>query len=405
MLLLRVLVCCYIFLFGTVSAGYTKANTDMVASRITVNLPSRTIELFSGNNLVKEYPIAIGKPSTPTPLGYYSIVYKEVNPAWYPPDQKGKMVPSGPANPLGYRWMGIWNNYGIHGTNAPWSIGTVVSNGCIRMYEADAEELFDMVSYGTPVLITYERVKIRTNSKGQILLSIYPDVYGYGSIAIQDVRNKLSAYRVNALVTDEFLRKMLNEPNDSQIAIANQFKVKVNAKLINEPGMVVQDVQYVPVYPVAEVLKQKINWNEKAKTVQCGLSTVPGIMSDNMVYVSTVNLSALFGSEQSWKAEENTLSLNKMVVLLNETPVNLEINKVQGILAVPALRLAETMGRKVKWSEETQVLTVSNNGQSAKVPITMIGTVPYIKITNISQYFDAYVYWNEEAKTIELTYP
>ncbi|MDF2569550.1 MAG: L,D-transpeptidase catalytic domain [Sporomusa sp.] len=405
MLLLRVLVYVCVFLVCTVSIGYTKANTELIKSSVIVNLPSRTIELFSDNNLVKEYPIAIGKPSTPTPLGNYSIVYKEVNPAWYPPDQKGRIVPSGPANPLGYRWMGIWNNYGIHGTNAPWSIGTAVSNGCIRMYEEDVEELYDLVRYGTPVQITYDRVKIRTNAKGQILLSIYPDVYGYGSVAIQDIRNKLTAYRVNALVTDEFLHKLLNEPSDSQIAIANQFKVKVNAKLVNEPGMIVQNVQYVPINPIAEVLKQKISWNEKTKTVQSGLGSVSGIINSNMVYVSSVNLPVLFGGELSWKAEDNTLSLDKMVVLLNETPLNFEVIKIQGILSLPAIQLAEAMDRKVKWNEDTKVLTINNKGQAGKIPITMIGTIPYIKITNINQYFDTYVYWNEEAKSIELTYP
>lgn len=405
MLLLRVLVCCYIFLAGMAPVSLVKANAEITTPRIIVNLPSRTIEFLAGNNLVKEYPIAIGKPSTPTPLGTYSIVYKEVNPAWYPPDQPGKMVPSGPENPLGYRWMGIWNNYGIHGTNAPWSIGTAVSNGCIRMYEADAEELYAKVSYGTPVLITYDRVKIRTNAQGQMLLSVYPDVYGYGGITIQDIRKKLSTYRVSGLVADEVLRKMLTESGDSQLVIATQFVVKVNARLINEPGIIVQNVQYAPVYPIAEALKQKVSWNEQTKTVQCGLSSVPGIMSGNTLYVSAANLTALFGSEQSWQAEENTLNLAKMVIALNESPINLEVSKVQGILAVPVLRLAEALGRKVTWSEATQELTVSNKGQSAKVPVTMIGTVPYIKITNINQYFDAYVYWNEEAKTIELTYP
>ncbi|HWR43751.1 L,D-transpeptidase family protein [Sporomusa sp.] len=399
----RILICFYVFLFLTVSVGY--AQSELVTPSITVNLPSRTIELFSGNNLVKEYPIAIGKPSTPTPLGNFSIIYKEVNPAWYPPDQKGKIVPSGPENPLGYRWMGIWSDYGIHGTNAPWSIGKVVSNGCIRMYEEDVEELFDKVSYGTPVQITYDRIKVRTNAKRQILLAIYPDVYGYGSVTVTDIRNKLNAYRLNPLVTDDFLRKLLSEANGSQVVIASQFRVKVNARLINEPGLVVQDVQYVPVHPIAEALKQKINWDEKTKTVQCGSSSVPGMSSGNMVYVAAANIRTLFGGELSWNAAEDTLSLGKLVVFINEKPVNLEINMVQGILAVPVLDLAETMGRKVKWNKETQVLVVTDKGQSSKVPVDMIGTVPYIKITNINQYFDAYVYWNEQAKTIELTYP
>ncbi|WP_425057681.1 L,D-transpeptidase family protein [Sporomusa carbonis] len=372
---------------------------------IIVNLPSRTIELFSGSTLIKEYSIAIGKPSTPTPLGNFAIISKEVNPAWYPPDEKGKVVPSGPANPLGYRWMGIWDTYGIHGTNAPWSIGTAVSNGCIRMYEEDVEELFDLVNYGTPVRVTYDRVKVRVNTKGQVLLAIYPDIYGYADMNVQEVRNKLNAYPAGAFVTDDFLRKMLDDPSDCQVVIASQFKVRVNGKLINEPGLVVQDVRYVPVQAVAGALKQRISWNDKTRTVEYGAKSVPGVVSGNAVYVSTANLETLFGGEQSWMSEENSLNFDKLVVFLNDKPLSLEVNQVQGILAVPILDLAKVMGRNINWNEETKNVTLNDKGKSVKVSVDMIGTVPYIKITNINQYFDAYVYWNEEGRIIELTYP
>lgn len=404
-MLLRVCLWFYLLLFWVSAGGYSAVYAQIASPSITVNLPSRTIEVFSGDRLVKEFPIAIGKPSTPTPIGTYSIVVKEVNPAWYPPDQPGRMVPSGPGNPLGYRWLGIWNNYGIHGTNAPGSIGSAVSNGCIRMHEAHVEELFDLVDYGTPVRIIYDRVKVRTNAKGQVLLSVYPDVYGYGSITLQDIRNKLNPYRLNQLVADEVLRKMLNDPSDQQVPIASQFKIRVNGKELNARGLVVQDVQYVPVYAAAEALKQQVTWNAKDMLVQCGAVTVPGIVSGDIVYVSTDNLSTLFSCEQSWKPDENTLNFDKLVVLLNDKPVSLEVNKLQGILAVPALPLAETMGRKVKWTEDNKTLTMNDKGKNVAVPVDMVGTVPYIKITNINQYFDAYVYWNEGAKTIELTYP
>ncbi len=55
---------------------------------------------------------------------------------------------------LGTRWMGLdvpWGNYGIHGTNADWAIGTYVSNGCIRMHNWDVEAIYPLVVLGTPV--------------------------------------------------------------------------------------------------------------------------------------------------------------------------------------------------------------------------------------------------------------
>lgn len=372
---------------------------------ITVNLPSRTLELCADNNLLKEFPIAIGKPSTPTPLGEFSIIYKEVNPAWYPPDQPGRMVPSGPDNPLGYRWLGIWNDYGIHGTNAPASIGNAVSNGCIRMHETDVEELFDLVNYGTPVKIIYDRVKIRTNASGQVLLSVYPDIYGYSNITVQDVRNKLNSYRINTLVTDELLREMINAPSDEQIVIANQFKLIVGGKLIREQGILVQNVRLVPIYAVAGMLKRQINWDEKNKVVQYRAITVPGIVVDNVVYVSADNLTTLFTCTPNWNNEANTLILDQQGVFLNDKPLDLVVSKLQGFLAVPALPLAEVIGHNVSWSQETQILTMTDKGKRVTVPVIMAGNVPFIKITNINQYFGAYVYWNEEAKTLELLYP
>lgn len=390
-------IVCFFLLFFTTSA--------LAGSSIVVNLPSRTIELFADNKLIREFPVAIGKPATPTPLGDYSIILKEVNPTWYIPEQPGNFIPSGPNNPLGYRWIGIWKDYGIHGTNVPASISNAVSNGCIRMYEEDVEELFELVGYGTPVKITYEQVKVRTDTNGQILLSIYPDIYGYGSISLQGIRNKLNEYRINELVTDEMLRKMLDAPSDQQTLIAKQFKIQMAGKLLNERGLELQGVKYVPINAVVGIYNGQMQWNEKSKTVTYGNITMPGIIVGKIVYVATDNLTAMFASKPSWKSDINTLIFERQGVYLNEKPVNLEINKLQGILAVPVLPLAEAMGRKVNWNQQTQILKITNNGKNVIVPTAMIGGVPYIKITNINEYFDAYVYWNQAVNTIELTYP
>jgi lipoprotein-anchoring transpeptidase ErfK/SrfK len=79
------------------------------------------------------------------------------NPTWTPPDsdwaKDAEPIPPGPDNPLGTRWMAIYGTVGIHGTNNPASIGYSVSHGCIRMRIPDVEELFDMVTIGTPVTV------------------------------------------------------------------------------------------------------------------------------------------------------------------------------------------------------------------------------------------------------------
>jgi lipoprotein-anchoring transpeptidase ErfK/SrfK len=67
------------------------------------------------------------------------------------------VVPPGKWNPLGTRWLGLSRKgYGIHGTNAPKSIGKAASHGCIRLRNSDIEELFDLVSVGDAVELVGE---------------------------------------------------------------------------------------------------------------------------------------------------------------------------------------------------------------------------------------------------------
>ena len=126
--------------------------------RIEINLASRLLTLYQGDVGIRMYPVAPGKPDSPTPTGRRKVVEMEINPTWVDPDDPKTEVPSGPDCPLGYRWIGIGGNYGIHGTNVPSSIGGYASHGCVRMYEKDVEDLFDHIVKGIPVDIKYERV-------------------------------------------------------------------------------------------------------------------------------------------------------------------------------------------------------------------------------------------------------
>lgn len=104
------------------------------------------------------FPVAVGTPDHPTPTGDYSVIQKQTNPTWFPPDSPWAAglgpVPPGVNNPLGTRWMGTSApGIGMHGTPMSGSIGSRASHGCIRMYIHDAERLYDLVSIGTPVYI------------------------------------------------------------------------------------------------------------------------------------------------------------------------------------------------------------------------------------------------------------
>ncbi|MBD7913176.1 MULTISPECIES: L,D-transpeptidase [Clostridium] len=108
--------------------------------KIKINVANRQLSLFKNEKLFKTYPIAVGKPSTPTPKGNFKIINKAYN----------------PGGPFGSRWLGLNapnGDYGIHGTNNPSSIGKAVSNGCIRTYNKNIIELYNLVPINTPVEI------------------------------------------------------------------------------------------------------------------------------------------------------------------------------------------------------------------------------------------------------------
>jgi peptidoglycan hydrolase-like protein with peptidoglycan-binding domain len=119
-----------------------KSKMPVVPEKVNViiDMDRLTLTIYDGSEPVRQYPVAMGKYETPTPVGNWEIVSKSMN----PPDA------------MGTRWLGLnipYGNYGIHGTNAPGSIGSFASHGCIRMFNTDVEEIFPSVTVGTAVTI------------------------------------------------------------------------------------------------------------------------------------------------------------------------------------------------------------------------------------------------------------
>lgn len=118
---------------------------------IVVSLQARKLALLENGRVVRIYSVAVGKPSTPSPVGTFTIEHRVVNPTYY---HHGVVIPPGPEDPVGNRWMSLSiAGYGIHGTNVPSSIGKAVSHGCIRLGKADVEDLFSRVRIGDKVQI------------------------------------------------------------------------------------------------------------------------------------------------------------------------------------------------------------------------------------------------------------
>lgn len=126
-----------------------------VKREIVVSLVDRRLALLEDGKVVKIYRVAVGKASTPSPVGAYTIADRVENPTYF---HRGKVVQPGPGNPVGNRWMGLSiRGYGIHGTNVPSSVGKAASHGCIRLGKADIEDLFRRVRVGDLVEIVDTR--------------------------------------------------------------------------------------------------------------------------------------------------------------------------------------------------------------------------------------------------------
>ncbi len=142
------------------------------AKALVLDRSRRLLTVFENGRPLRRFPVAVGMPGWETPVGTFRVLEKTINPVWEHP-QKGTHTPSGPANPLGSRWIGFhqdcqgrrgWDGEqmldikgcvvtGFHGTPNRWTVGRALSHGCVRLHDEDVREVFDLVSLGTPVTV------------------------------------------------------------------------------------------------------------------------------------------------------------------------------------------------------------------------------------------------------------
>ncbi len=138
--------------------------TKEAPGTVVIDTNNRFLYLVMANGKARRYGVGVGKPGFEW-AGVHKVTRKAEWPDWTPPSEmisreaaKGHYLPArmdgGAENPLGARAMYLGSTlYRIHGTNAPWTIGSAVSSGCIRLRNEDVVDLYERVKVGTRVIV------------------------------------------------------------------------------------------------------------------------------------------------------------------------------------------------------------------------------------------------------------
>ena len=134
--------------------------TDQEPGTVVIDTPNKFLYLVQENGKALRYGIGVGRPGF-TWAGTHQVTAKREWPDWHPPKEMlqrqphlPKFMAGGPDNPLGARALYLGSTlYRIHGSNEPWTIGTQVSSGCIRLRNDDVIDLYERVSIGAKVVV------------------------------------------------------------------------------------------------------------------------------------------------------------------------------------------------------------------------------------------------------------
>jgi lipoprotein-anchoring transpeptidase ErfK/SrfK len=263
------------WVFDPMARHLTAIDSPNIRYEIVINLPSLRLLLYEHGQVIREYPIAVGKAVSQSLLGTTHIINKVSNPTYYPPDwgARGlKPIPPGPDNPVGTFWMGLeWKGYGIHGTNAPASIGTAQSAGCIRMYNADVEALGRIVPVNTPVTFVYEPVTLwRDGDTLQPLIAVYPDIYQMGMPGNEELHALLHTSGIDEPIHEGVLEYILYRASGKPEALP----IKIEVQIGNLPvldGYYQGDQLFVSLTQLSQVLGMPLETNSTGDITLAGL--------------------------------------------------------------------------------------------------------------------------------------
>jgi L,D-transpeptidase ErfK/SrfK len=218
---------------------------------IVINIADRTLYLLKNGTVESSYPVAVGKPPKPddgedwsTPTGRFIITSKTKDPVWKVPqsiqdemEQRGrepiKEMPAGKGNPLGkYAMKTSLSGILIHSTNAPSSVYSYASHGCVRVMPEHMEKLFPAVAPRSSGVIVYQPLKLAVSTEGRVFLEVNADVYSrYPGSLEGEVRKLVSRRKVESKVDWNKVARLLNKKS----GIPEEITLDINTSVRPKP--------------------------------------------------------------------------------------------------------------------------------------------------------------------------
>lgn len=375
---------------------------------IVINLPAFTLYVYQGDELIKQYPIGIGSSVNPSLLGETQIINNVTNPTYYPPDWylKGlEPIPPGPDNPVGTRWLGLgFKGYGIHGTNQPESIGRAMSAGCIRMHNADVEELARMVRIGTRVTFIYETVYAwQDPDTGHPHVLIYPDVYRQGTNRIESVLDAISSFPLPGLVDTSFLSSIIRESAGLPRPVPQAVPMSLNDEPFSPSATLYQGEVLVPVTHLSSALGRTLTINRvgERQVLLDGRVLDGAVIVGNHVYASPALAARTLGLMV--ESDRTGVRLRQVRV---QTDLGLPLDLTTFVddhdLWLPALDIAKLFGLPVSWDGVQRVVSIDKHTiQNTRV----LGSKAFVTARELEKLLGIRITWSPGEKTARISAP
>lgn len=329
---------------------------------ILINKGTNQLALFENGYLLDVFPVATGREPQFTPEGNWQVVLKLVYPSWRHPDG-GELIPGGvPENPLGPRWLGInalgtsGSTYGVHGNNAPGSIGAYVSLGCVRMKNEDIIWLYERIPLGTKVEIVNEDRDLSTlRIYDRVTLNSleveFPPHLGLvqaGEVAYLPLSllDSPLGYRQN---WDDSTGTMLLANIEREVLLKPDSKaVTVNTRTYeaSDAPFQLDNIIFVPVYYLSEYFGFELGSGEESRTLALKAPYDP-----NGGRVVRYNLAL--------QLDGKPLTLPESLAVLLED---------QNLL-IPVRSFFTAAGATVDWNNEARSVEIIMNGTQVSIPV------------------------------------